>query len=189
MISALLAVFIAQDDATPTPAPLKTIIRVQSSAACTALSDNIGSAVNGILVNDRLASQEWALMGQSVTDAQDQPINSASFMGGNSSHTDLDDVRMHELMLDYTHNIEKIDALLNDPKHFPANAADDRDQAVLQARAQLEHVEADSKVHVERAFNRRALERVERSQQSASALHRPGRRIAEGDRADPHDGA
>lgn len=99
------------------PAPLKEIIRVQSTPFCTAYRENIFGATKGLMLDDGLFDQGVRLMGDPAHDAMDQ-------------------YRLGLTVYKIAQNLTRVYALLSDPVRFPktGNKDEDNDLALMRAR-------------------------------------------------------
>jgi hypothetical protein len=159
----LLGVILVLAQATPTaassPQPvaspaLKEIYHTHSSAVCSALNNNLLPAVDGLRANDDLASHGQAALARIAQDAaasvearQDGFIytTSATLTGGASTGPEMDNYRLGNLVHAIARNLEKIEALLDDPKSFPSNPASANEQQLLLVRSLLGKVVAEQR--------------------------------------------
>lgn len=131
----------ATPDASPAPQHLKTIVTVKASSLCTALRKNLAPSIVGLRVNDQLITQGQAMMIKLGADAADQPHGNSA-VGGAGAASEMDDFQMSQLARSIESNLERIQALLNDPAVFPSNQ-NGREESVLAAvRARLTAVMA-----------------------------------------------
>lgn len=152
--------------ASPSPAPsttpLKEIIRVRSSALCTALHHNVLPAAEGLRLNDAMINHGHTILvrtaqdaaayaaGASRTDAmspgdpfaQEAGANaaSASATGGGSSGSEIDAFQLGILAGNLAKNLDTVEALLNDPHLFPSIPTSDDERALVLAKSRLEAV-------------------------------------------------
>ena len=125
---------------TPPPdaaSPLKVITTVKASNLCTVLRKNVASAVGGLIANNTLVDQGGWLVRKTRRDTFADPKD-AGATGGAGASSQLDDVRLGQVVSALAKNIERIDALLDDPAAFPKNRPlDDR---LKRVRARLQDV-------------------------------------------------
>lgn len=122
--------------AAPKPAatPLKTISHVYSKRLCTGLRRSIAPAVGRVLQNDRVMQTSRPLFQSFVK-------NSSS---GSQAGTDMDVMRLEQLINPMVKNTQEIERLLNDSV-YPRNPQNDEDKQLLIMRAQLQAVLAQQK--------------------------------------------
>ena len=111
---------------------------------CSTLRENVGQAIQGLIVNDGVVDQGRMMMNKIRHDAMAAP-KSTSTTGGTGASSAMDDVQLQNLVGVLAHNLDKVEALLNDPHHFPATPANDEQRQLLQAKAQLEAVVAQQR--------------------------------------------
>jgi hypothetical protein len=151
---ALLAVGTPSPQLTPDPTPtLKTIIRVRSSPLCTTIKTNVLYTLEGLHANDDLVASSKpvlakmgkefepnGLAGQLFDKQQEQWETVPGGTHDTNPALDLDNVRLKQLVGQIVHNIAVIDAILNNPKRFPAVARSDDDAAAMLLKARLQAV-------------------------------------------------
>lgn len=130
-----------------TQAPLRVIVKLHASMLCATLRQNLGPAIGGLLVNDRLVAQGQAIMKAIPYYAMVEPV-SIGWTGGAGAASDLADARMTYLVSELVHNLARIDGLLRDPKLFPEHPKNDDQRTVDRARSQLEAVAARQRVEL-----------------------------------------
>ncbi|HEX4014838.1 MAG TPA: hypothetical protein VHX17_13255 [Candidatus Cybelea sp.] len=164
----LLVVVQIGSGASPPPAPsstpLKEIGHVRSSALCTVLRDNLSPAIDGLRINDSMIDRGQALLIRTARDAAAYAASasapdatnavdpfaheaganagSASATGGASAGSAMDAYQLGILSHNLEKNLEKIQALLDDPHSFSATPASDDDRVLALARASLQAVVA-----------------------------------------------
>lgn len=117
------------------PAPAATAIpeiaHVRSSPFCSALRENVGHAIGGILANDALvAASKPVFMKMGHDFSMD--------VHGASLHLDMS--RMEEISGSLLHNLKVIDALLGDPARFPKAPKTADERALVSMRDDLAKV-------------------------------------------------
>jgi hypothetical protein len=127
----------------PTPTQLSTppplIIRVRASLLCSGLRERIAPSVAGLSVNDKIISQGQLMMAKLRADAITDPRGDSG-VGGASSSSEMDDFQMTSLVQALSKNLRRIEAMLNDPAIFPARARNDDEEALDNAKYELEVV-------------------------------------------------
>ncbi len=139
----------------PSPSPLKTIVRERVSPLCTTLKSNVFLTIQGLRINDKLvgnAADALLEMGKDFTKfqkfsgvrgSQQQAMwgnTAAAFSGEYDQNPALqfDAQHLMQLSAEVQHNLEIIDNLLQDPSRFPADVktAQDRQAAALKTQLQ-----------------------------------------------------
>lgn len=150
MIPLLLGAVLAAAPApapSPSPSPLRTIVRVRSSPFCTALRANVGHAIGGLLLNDRLVDQGRSdlvklahddMLEGELTSAFNQMGPASLGPGGPAVTLDLN--RLDAVVGSIVHNLSVVDAILNDPARFPPQPKTEDDRQMLQLKAQIAQV-------------------------------------------------
>jgi hypothetical protein len=144
ILAAALVAICATPSADPSPTALKVIERVTVSATCSTLRREIAQSIEGLRVNDGLLSQGQLMMTKIRSDAMADP-RSNSGAGGAGASSELDDVQMTQLVHVLAANLEKIDALLSNPRAFPDRPATADQQALATANQRLEDVAAEQR--------------------------------------------
>lgn len=126
-----------------TPPPLRTISHVRSTIVCSVLRQQVGQAIGGIFVNDRMVDQGRLMLYKVRHDGIAAPLG-AGWSGGAGPASSLDDQQMEQLVGVIAKNIDKIQTLLDETR-VPANTASDADRQLLAAREQLERVVAQQR--------------------------------------------
>lgn len=128
----------------PSPTPLKTITNVHSTPFCTAFGDNIRHGVEGVLVNDDLFKRTEPVFLKAAHDMvaggpMESSFNSmhAARPSGDNASVVLDMARIQEIDGAIVKNLQKIDALLNDPTRFPKDPKTPEERQLVDLRAQL----------------------------------------------------
>ncbi len=126
------------------PPPLKTITNARSTPFCSAFENNIKGTVQGLLLNDDLfrrsepvfqkAARDMVLGGQ--LESSFNSLHPATVRSDNP-RVQLDMNRMNEIVRAVVHNLEAINALLNDAQRFPAAANSDEERRLVHLRDQL----------------------------------------------------
>ena len=153
MLGMLLLAATVNPTAAPSPAPLKTIITVHSSALCSTLGGPVFYLVGGLQANDRVIDGSKPLllsMGQELVpdniaaDQLDKEEKAIGIGAGGTHNTNpallMDNQHLYQAVSEIVHNLAAIDAVLNDPTKFPAVAKTDDDKAALQLKAKLQAV-------------------------------------------------
>jgi hypothetical protein len=143
---ASLSLLLAQVPATqpsPSPAPLKTIIRIRSTPFCTVFRENVFHAVQGLRINDLVIDQGRSVLAKWAYDS----IADSGRFGGASRK--MDQYQLGQVVNQAARNLERVHALLNDPDRFPTTPQNDADRDLLAVKATLQAV-ADSQ---ERSLN------------------------------------
>lgn len=120
LIDALLVALVATG-ATPSSEPPKTIVHTKTSPFCTAMRENAGRAVAGLLLNDRLIAQGETTLDKISRDVRNAPMESSfgsPFPAGGAVDSALmmDYTRLRDVAQRMAHNLEVVDALLADPR-------------------------------------------------------------------------
>ncbi len=133
------------------PQPLKTIEHVTTSAVCDTLRQNVARAIEGLRTNDRVFAQanpvvlrigeEFGSRSQFAS-AQTARQTVSTFGGRNDSDPgiSMNQVTLERMAGQIAHNIEVIQAALNDPARFPANPQTPAELQAAQVNCQLEAV-------------------------------------------------
>ncbi|HET9030132.1 MAG TPA: hypothetical protein VFN49_08145 [Candidatus Aquilonibacter sp.] len=108
-------------ETSPSASPMPVIETVRVSRMCTALRRNMLTAIVGLRANDNLIGQGVQLSQRLRGDAQAQPVNAGSATGGAGASSALDDFRLSQLEGALADNVERIEAILDDPAAFPSN--------------------------------------------------------------------
>jgi hypothetical protein len=143
---ATLSLLLAQVPATqpsPSPAPLKTIIRIRSTPFCTVFRENVFHAVQGLRINDLVIDQGRSVLAKWAYDS----IADSGRFGGASRK--MDQYQLGQVVNQAARNLERVHALLNDPDRFPTTPQNDADRDLQAVKATLQAV-ADSQ---ERSLN------------------------------------
>jgi hypothetical protein len=161
VIVAQIAQGLPSPAAAQSPGPLKEIIRVRSSTLCTTLRNNLFPAFKVLRVNDAMIGRGQAILAKTATDAAAYAANaspvdssggdpfqqeaeanegSASATGGASAASEMDAYQLGILAQNLAKNIERIEALLDDPHLFPATPKSDDERALVLAQSRLEAV-------------------------------------------------
>lgn len=149
MLNLVFAVAVA---ATPAPQPSptpRTIVHERVSPICTTLRENIGHAIQAVLANDQAIGASKPLLVSMAYDytspSQTDTIGLGSVHGSMTTDHDtsaiqLDNQRIEAIIGAITHNLQLIEAQLNDPARFPAVAKTESDRKALELKTQLEAV-------------------------------------------------
>lgn len=137
----------------PSPAPLKTITTVHTSALCSTLGGSVFYLIGGLQADDTLIDSSKPMllsMGKELVPdniAADQLDKDEKQMGigaGGTHNTNpallMDNQHLYQTVNEIVHNLAIIDAILNDPKKFPTVAKTDEEKAALQLKAELQAV-------------------------------------------------
>lgn len=116
---------------------------MRSTIVCTALREQVGQAIGGILVNDRMVDQGRLMLYKVRRDGVAAPLG-AGWSGGAGPASSLDDQQMEQLVGVIAKNIDKIEILLNET-HVPAQSTSAADRDLMAAREQLERVVAQQR--------------------------------------------
>lgn len=116
---------------------------MRSTIVCTALREQVGHAIGGILVNDRMVDQGRLMLYKVRRDGVAAPLG-AGWSGGAGPASSLDDQQMEQLVGVIAKNIDKIEILLNET-HVPAQSTSAADRDLMAAREQLERVVAQQR--------------------------------------------
>lgn len=142
LVLALNSTVAAHQSTTP-----KTIVHTRSSPFCTALRENVGPAVKGLMLNERLilrGSVTLVKIGDDYRNAPPKSSFNAAVSAGVSTGAaalTLDNERLLDLAATIAHNGDLIDKLLASPRFVAApKTADDRALATM--KAQLLHAKA-----------------------------------------------
>jgi hypothetical protein len=127
MLGVVLALAIGPQ-ATPPP-PLKTITHVRSSAFCTSLRQNIGRAVQALIQNNIAVDETKTLFLKMAKDT----VSSAN----PGMVIDMDINALNLMIGEIAQNLENAQALLNDPRRFPAQPQSEDDRRLLQMQQNL----------------------------------------------------
>lgn len=129
MLGVLLALVIAPQ---PSPSPLKTIVHVRSSAFCTTLRQNVGSAVRALIQNNITFDETKSLF---LKLARDKVSSANRIMV-----IDMDVNRLGPMIDEIARNLTASQALLNDARHFPAQPRSDDERRLAQMQKQLRKI-------------------------------------------------
>lgn len=148
MILAAVAALAICSPSSPTSTALSTpppiIIRVRATLLCSALRDKIAPAVSGLCVDDKIISQGQTMMTKLRADAITDP-RSDSGAGGAGSSSEMDDFQMTSLVQALSKNLQRVEAVLNDPAAFPSQAKTDDEEALGKVKNKLEAVAANQR--------------------------------------------
>jgi hypothetical protein len=130
-------------------APLSTIARVSVNSLCLTLKQNVLRAIGGLQTNDVIFAQADPVilqMGQALGSvshfgqSSNTPNTVSVFSGKNDvdPSVSMNQVRLSRLAQQIAHNLQEIDAALNDPQRFPSPPVSQSDLQAAQLKAQLE---------------------------------------------------
>jgi hypothetical protein len=169
MFLATLLVLVAQVGSAASPSAaqstpaLKEIGHVRSSTLCTALRHNLFPAVEGLRIDDAMIDRGQAILVRTAKDAaayaadasltagsagdpfaQEAGANagSASATGGGNAGSEMDSFQLGILTQNLAKNLDKVEALLDDPQIFAGTPTSDDQRALAQAKSRLEDVVA-----------------------------------------------
>lgn len=142
MIMLLLtyAAFVAA--ATQTPPP--EIIHVRSSFLCTTVRKTLADAIDQLHSNDALIDKGNTLVHRMGSDVVADP-GSITATGGQSVAMQMDEMQIESVLTSMDKNLTLADQLLGDPAKFPSAPKNENEEALLQAKGDLQLVVSEQR--------------------------------------------
>ena len=147
--------------AAPSPAPLKVITTVKTSAVCETLTHTILAAIQGLQANDNLVAAGGMMMVKMRRDDIADPgasggsgnIGGSAWGegvttddGGAGAASRMDDVQLGSVTHTLAHNLDRLESLLKDAQRFPADPQGDGEKDLALVKSRLEAVIAKQRV-------------------------------------------
>jgi hypothetical protein len=129
---AVVAALVAQAAPVPSPAapssPLPEIAHTRTSAFCSALRENIGPAVGGLVVNDKIVERSKRVLARMSVDEKMH------------ADTNFDRIYLESLINSIGHNLTVIGRLTSDAARFPQDPKTPSERETVQMQAQVREV-------------------------------------------------